>query len=469
MIFDVLVVGETPAAMISAALLVRKKLKVAWVVSPAYLSGESERAGTLVTPDVTWDLLPRVLVREILHRLGVPYKHLEKEDQKGVGLQLVTPELRTFSLDGVEEFKSELKRLFDLAEGDVNRIVQEEPEESAREFLGRIWGGFHHGAAAGKKRTLPHLPMGEGIAPHPFSLEGVRLEPKLKRLLEMTAFSQSYLSQWVFPRSLMRHFINNLCHLNLFAQGRLVSPDRIFREVFHMGGGEFFPGDPDMRVEAHREKGVSLWLNPGEILNGTVCLIAVSPAEAPECFKDFHVSRRSFERGEGSDGVGMANIVFSMDATGIPGGMGDNLILYTGGAADPFHPLHLAFLSLESVESERIEGHYTVFSPDDPEKSDAKGWILAQIRRLEDLFPFMTSHIEVKEWYRSEGHPLCLGRYFYGETRKRRWGVPYVKEGGLGRNIRYIGRRQFDYLGLEGEVLTGLRGADWAVERLAKV
>jgi len=469
MIFDVLVVGESPAAMISAALLVRKKLKVAWVVSPAYLSGDQGRVGSPVMPDVVWDLLPRVLVQEILHRLGVPYKHLEKEDKKGVGIQVVMPELRTFSLDGVEEFKSELKRLFALTEGEVNRIVQEEPEESAREFLGRIWGGFSHGITAGRKHTLPHLPLGEGIAQHPLSLEGVRLEPKLKRLLEIAAFSQSYLSQWVFPRSLVRHFINNLCHLNLFAQGRLVSPDRIFREVYQMGGGEFFPGETDMRVETHREKGVSLWLNPGEIINGTVCLIAVSPSEAPGFFKDLHVSRRSVDREEGTGGAWMSNIVFSIDAAGVPGGMGDNLILYTGGSAEPFQPRHLAFLSIESAESEKAEGHYTVFSQEERGETDAEEWIRTQIQRLESLFPFMTSHIEVKEWYRSEGHPLCLGRYFYGVTRKRRVGAPFVKESGLGRNIRYIGRRQFDYLGLEGEILTGLRGAQWAVDRLAKI
>ena len=467
--FDVLVVGEAPAAMVSATLLVRKGLKVAWVVSPAYLSEEGGRVASPVMPDITWDLLPRVLVQEILHRLGVPYRHLEKEDKQERGLQIVTPEFRTLPIDGLGELKRELKRLFPLGEGEINRVIQEEPEESSRIFLGRIWGPLSHRESKGFKRTFPLLPVGEGIGPHPISLEGVRLGPTLKRMLEITAFSQSYVNQWVFPQSLVRHFINNLCHLNIFAQGRLVSPDRIFREVFHMGGGELFPGEEGMRVEAHHEKGISLWVNPEEGLNGTVCLIAVSPVEAPEIFESLRVPHRGFEREEGGDIAWMSNIVFTIDEAGIPGGMRDNLIVYLGKATDPFSPEHLVFLSLEKVDSGKVEGHTTVFHRKEQGGEDTETWARAQIHRLETLFPFMTSHMEVQGWYGSGGHPLNIGRYFYGQTHKRRLGATLVKKGALGKNIHYIGRRQFDYLGLEGEILTGLMATQWTVDRLAKI
>ncbi len=115
MIFDVLVVGETPAAMTAAALLVRKGLKVAWVVPS--LSGEGREVVRPKVPDIVWDLLPQPLVREMLERLGVPYKHLEKSERRGGGIQMVSPEFRTGALDGILEIRHELKRIFGLDPG----------------------------------------------------------------------------------------------------------------------------------------------------------------------------------------------------------------------------------------------------------------------------------------------------------------------------------------------------------------
>ncbi len=468
MIFDALVVGETPSAMFAAALLVRKGLKVAWVISPGYfLRSEGEKNPK--APDVAWNLLPQTLVRSILQRLGVPFKHLEKEENTGVGIQIVSPEFRTSILDGVSEFRSELKRIFGLKELELDRIIKQELEDSAQEFLSKYWKLLPQVTPKGKRRSISLFSCGEGVRLHHLSIEGVHLEPGLRRLIELIAFSQSYLFQWVFPRSLVRHFLYNACHVNIFAQGSLVSPEEIFWEVFQMGGGKLFYTGKEVYLEAHRERGVSLWMGDEEVVNGTICLVAVSPDESPEMFErlDFHHVLREL-----SEPVRLANITFTIDEMGIPGGMGENLILYTGKVKDPFDPEELAFLMLEASEAGTFVGHYTVFYNEellDMSDEGLRPWANRQIVRLEKLFPFMTSHITPEKIFISRGHPLSLGPYFYETTRKRKLGVAKQKEGFMGKNIRYIGRDQLDYLGLEGEILTGLQSVRWAMDRLARI
>jgi len=468
MIFDVLIVGETPAAMTAAALLIRKRLKVAWI-APSLLEGVRKVARPKI-PGVVWDLQPQPLVREMLERLGVPYKHLEKSERRGGGIQMVNPEFRTGALDGILEIKHELKRIFGLEEADLARIFPE-VQAGGEGFLKKYWGQIFKGGTVKKTQPLSLLAPGESIAPSPFSVDGLRVEPSLRRFFELGIYSQSYVCQWVFPKSLVRHFLHNLGNLNLFAQGRLVSPEEIFKEVFQMGGGEIFPAGQEIFLEPHREKGISLWLNKDEVVNGTVCLTAVSPEEAPKLYENLHVSHRRWHAKEEPEEMTykMASILFSIDAKGIPGGMGENLTLYTGAATEPFTPLDLAFLTLEKTgETGVYEGHYTVFY-EELDEGDLEGWAARQIQRLEGLFPFMTTYLTVEDVVVSGENPLSSGNYFYYGTRKRRLGAVGVKEGVFGKNSYYIGRRQLDYMGLEGEIITAFKSVQWVLDRLTKL
>lgn len=470
MIFDVLVVGETPAAMTVAALLVRKGLKVAWVVSPANVSEAGEGFVNPRVPALVWDLLPHHLIREVLDRLGVPYKHIEKGERKSSGIQIVSPGFRTALIDGIQEFRRELKRIFGMSDSEMDKILQRKRSDAEGEFLKRYWGPLFRGSLPKKSQPMAFLSIGEAIAYHPFVMEGIRMRPDLKRLFELAVYSQSYLCQWVFPRSLVRHFIGNLSQLNIFAQGRLVAPDRVLQEVFRMGGGEVFTAEKDIFIEPHNGKGVSIWLNEDEVVNGTFCLMAVSPEDAPQVFEGLNGSRRWFAKeGEDESSYKIANITFSIDAMGIPGGMGRDLILYNGRSKDPFSPLHLSFLSLEGSDREGYEGNYTVFYNGELKTDDLNNWAERQANRLEDLFPFMTSYITIRDVFVPEGHSLSPKRYFYESTQKRRLGAMRLKEGVPGKNFRYIGRRQLDYMGLEGEIITGLKAYQWAVERLSKL
>jgi hypothetical protein len=468
-IFDAIIVGETPAAMMVAALLVRKGLKVAWVV-PSF--GRDRKVGKHPkVPDIVWDLLPQPLVREVLERLGVPYKHLEKSERQGGGIQMVAPEFRTASLDGIHEIRKELKRIFGLNNADLDKLFPRIQEGETDEFLKKHGGMALKRSGVRKAQSLSLLSPGESVAPSLFQIEGLRVEPALRRFFELAIYAQSYVCQWVFPKSLVKHFLYNMSHLNLFAQGRLVSPEEIFREVFQMGGGKIFPASKEIFLESHREKGVSFWIDKDEVVNGTVCLIAVSPDEAPEVFEQLHISHKRWRLREGEEeAYGIATILFSIKSMGVPGGMGDNLMLYTGSATDAFTPPDLAYLTLEKAkEAGELDGYYTVFYEGDLEEGETDAWGQRQISRLESIFPFMTSHIHLKEVALPGGHPLSSARYYYGATRKRRLGAPRLKEGLFGKNFYCIGRQQLDYMGLEGEIITAFKAFQWAIDWLAKL
>ncbi len=469
MIFDVLVIGETPAAMSSAALLARKGLKVAWIL-PVSKVGEESPHG-LKVPDVMWDLLPQTLVRHILSRLGVPYKHLEKSEKRGSGLQLVAPEFRTGFLDGVGELRRELKRIFAVDSGDLEKIFPKQ-RVSDEDFLQRYWGTVLKDDAKSKRTSrLSFLTGGESLSVRPFGVEGMRVGPELRRFFELVFYSQSYIYQWIFPTSLVRHFAGNLANLNIFAQGRLVSPERIFQEVFHMGEGVLFKAGRDAVLELHQEKGISLWLGKDEVVNGTLCLVTASPQEIPSLYEGIHLPRRWFGREKGEEGgYRLANILFSIDARGIPGGMGENLLLYLAPATEPFTPSDLACLSFERTgDPAEIEGHLSVFYEGEVPQDHLDVWAHEQIKRLEGLFPFMVPHIEVKSVFLSQESPMAVNHYYYSSTRKRRLGSPWMREGGLGKNLYFIGRRQLDYLGLEGEIITSLKAYHWVLDRLSKL
>ncbi len=343
--------------------------------------------------------------------------------------------------------------------------------EGGDEFL-RKYGGALFKGGTGKKAVPLNLLSGESVAPSPFHVGDLRTEPALRRFFELGVYAQSYLCQWVFPKSLVRHFLSNLAHLNVFARGRLVSPEAIFREVFQMKGGEILPAEGEIFLEPHREKGVSFWRTPEDVVNGTVCLLAVSPEDAPEFFERSHVSSKRWRTKEELEEVGyrIADILFTTDVGGIPGGMGENLMLYTGAATEPFTPSELAYLSWEKSEaSGSREGHYTVFYEGDRTKDETKDWAKAQIARLERLFPFMTAHLSFEKVLVGDGHPLAPDRYYTYGTRKRRLGTPRIKEGIFGKNTYFIDRRQMDYMGLEGEILTAFKATRWALERLTKL
>jgi len=470
MIFDVLIVGETTTAMLSAALLAKKGLQVAWVVSPFHGMNSEKKVVNPVVPDLVWELLPPKLVNEVMFRLGVPTKHLEKSERKEAGIQFVCPEFRTIPVNGLLSFRKEIQRIFGPKSAELEKILKPQVAEEREGFLYRYWPALFRETTRTKAQAFSFLTIPEGIESTPLKLERVR-NAGLRRLFELIIYSQTYLSGEFFPKSLQEHFIQNFLNLNIFARGGLVSPDRIVQEVFRMAGGTLFVEEEKAFLESHQRKGISLWLKNEKVVNGSVCLVSVEPNVAHRMCEEAHIPKKWLTSEKDSAGsVKMASIVFTVPPLGIPAGMGEHVIIYLGDASSPFNVAELVFLSFNKGRpGVEMEGIMTVFYKEDPPENKQNTWAKNKLKRLEGLFPYMPSRLQIKSLSFPTVHPLFPETYYYGTTKKRRLGTTMLKANNLGENFYFTGRRQLDYLGLEGEILTSLAASDWAMQQLAKL
>jgi len=470
MIFDALVIGESSAAMLSAAMLARKELQVAWVVSPFHGMNPDGEVKNPVVPCLAWDLLPSRLVNEVLTRLGVPYKHLEKSEREEAGIQFVCPEFRTVPVSSPLSFKEEIQRIFGLKSTALQKVLSRSLEDGKEDLLSRFWPALFGKGGKQKTPALSFLPLSEKIEPAPLTLEGGG-NAALNRLFELIVYSQTYLSRGYFPKTLQGHFVQNFLQLNVFARGGLVSPERIVQEVFSMAGGTLFVEEEKARLEPHQQKGISLWLKDEEVVNGSVCLASVEPETISRMCEGAHIPKKWLSpQKDPEDSFGMASIAFTISPAGLPGGMGERVIVYLGDASSPFTVKDLMFLSFDRGKMGlEMTGVMTVFYKKAPPENEKSAWAKNQIKRLEGLFPYMPAQLKIKNLSFPASHQLFPETYFYGTTKKRRMGAMILKANALGENFYFTGRRQLDYLGLEGEILTSFAAVDWVVKRLAKL
>jgi len=375
MIFDVLVVGESSSAMLSAAILARKGFQVAWVVSPFHGVTPDGEVKNPVVPCLVWDLLPPKLVNEVLTRLGVPYKHLEKSERQEAGIQFVSPEFRTAPVNSPQTFKEEIRRIFNLKPGGLEKILSKSLEEEKEDLLSRLWPALFGKGVKQKTQPLAFLPLSEKIEPTALNLEGSE-NAALKRLFELIIYSQTYLSRGFFPKTLQRHFVQNFLRLNVFARGGLVSPERIVQEVFSMAGGTLFVEEGQALLEPHQQKGISLWLKDKEVVNGSVCLASVEPEAVSRMYEGGHIPKRWLSpQKDPDDSFGMASIAFTIPSGGLPGGMGERVVVYLGDASFPFTVEDLVFLSFDRGETgAEMAGVMTVFCEKTPPENEKNVW-----------------------------------------------------------------------------------------------
>lgn len=238
-----------------------------------------------------------------------------------------------------------------------------------------------------------------------------------------------------------------------------------------MAGGTLFVEEEKARLEPHQQKGISLWLKDEEVVNGSVCLASVEPETISRMYEGAHIPKRWLSpQKDPEDNFGMASVAFTVPPSGLPGGMEERVIVYLGDASSPFTAENLMFLSFNRGETGlEMAGVMTVFYKKAPPENEKSAWAKNQIKRLESLFPYMPAQLKIKNLSFPASHQLFPETYFYGTTKKRRMGAMILKANTLGENFYFTGRRQLDYLGLEGEILTSLAAVDWVVKRLAKL
>jgi hypothetical protein len=78
------------------------------------------------------------------------------------------------------------------------------------------------------------------------------------------------------------------------------------------------------------------------------------------------------------------------------------------------------------------------------------------MRHLHHLFPFLEHYIEFTDWSWAKEQLLCWSypHFLYEANHDFKWGEGVVPAR-LSKNLYFVGKENFPYLGLEGEVITG--------------
>jgi hypothetical protein len=91
------------------------------------------------------------------------------------------------------------------------------------------------------------------------------------------------------------------------------------------------------------------------------------------------------------------------------------------------------------------------------------------MKHLFHLFPFLEEHIEYTDWDWAEKQWSCWSypHFFYETASDFQWREGVVPNR-LSKRFYFIGKENFPYLGMEGEVLSGLMVSQQILESGSK-
>ncbi len=156
----------------------------------------------------------------------------------------------------------------------------------------------------------------------------------------------------------------------------------------------------------------------------------------------------------------------------IPVGMRDLLVSILD-LNKPYEGGNLLFLSLSQKGDEtKAPGEkraLTVESLMAPEKWDSDSFAEHQrgvMKHLSYLFPFLEEHTELMDWDWANHHYPCWSypHFFYETPSHFQWREGMVPNQ-ISKDFYFIGKENFPYLGIEGEVLSGLMVAQQILEK----
>lgn len=156
----------------------------------------------------------------------------------------------------------------------------------------------------------------------------------------------------------------------------------------------------------------------------------------------------------------------------IPVGMRDLLISILN-SEKPYHAGNLLFLSItpkghestapDGMRALTVESLVPVEEWDQTSLGEHQEGVM---KHLKQLFPFLENYIDINNfsWAGEQVPRWSYPHFFYEITSKFRWreGVVPVR---MSRNLYFVGKENFPYLGLEGEVFSGLMVAEQILQR----
>jgi phytoene dehydrogenase-like protein len=464
-VFDVVLVGSGPGGLIAGARLAKENRNVLLLKEekyrPSYL-----RDGYRFVPfsNFSENLVKPSLLKKVsfLTDLREDFKKEDKPTRK-VSFQVILPEVRIDlyrersllrrewrrefrgELTQIETFYSELDRIKQI----LKKIKNKDSSHSffpfdLRSFI-RRWFAFDF---LPKGRTDQWLSI---------------LSPEFRKFIQLQMIAHGNLLSDSFPLSLVAHL---LVDGEEDEMGECVDPEKVTQgllETFLQSGGRIEEVESVEKVEMKWREGFSLSLKGGEKILRSRSLVLTSPLH---CFvKLFDRKGKALSKFGKKIRPRYALVPFflGIHEKVIPVGMKD-LLVSLFDLQKPYEGGNLLFLKLsgkgdktQAPEGKRALTVGSLMPVGEPEKESASDLQNGVMKHLNHLFPFLENHIDFidRKWADDQIERWSYPHFLYEADSGFQWrqGVIPIR---ISRNLYGSGREHFPYLGLEGEMLSGL-------------
>jgi phytoene dehydrogenase-like protein len=395
-----------------------------------------------------------------------------KKPEPKVAFQVILPKARIDLFCQRSMLEMELEREFPKEVDQIENFYNEMEElqhllkkEKAKEGPGSV---FPIHSRSMIKRLWPFKALSKGKIDRrlaPFSKE-------FREFIQLQLISQGNLFSDQFPISLAGYLLSHdgtdewVSEIDL---ERL--RQKIFEKFFQTGGRIEEIGGVE-RVERGWRKGVTLSLKGEERAFRSKFLIFNSPLHR---FSNLLVKkgrRLSKWGGRVSPRYVLIPLFLGIRERVVPVGMRDLLVSILD-LNKPYEGGNLLFLSLSQKgdELEAPDGRraLTVESLMIPKRWDPDLFVEHQkgvMKHLYHLFPFLEEYIEFMDWdWANDQFPCWSYPHFLYETPSDFQWREGVVPNRISKNFYFIGKENFPYLGMEGEVLSGLMVAQQILEK----
>jgi len=471
---EIVILGSGLGGLIAGALLSRNNRKVLLLKERRY-QPSFVREGYRFVPFSNFSerRLKHSLLEKITHTLNLPPVTGDREDgrkadrrfgkaKQELAFQVILPKARvdlfcqrsTFRREWKREFSKEADRIANFYK-EMERIA---PLMRRMKSEGGSWSAFPIRSSPWVKRWLPFK-----------SLPRERMNEKLSAFSkEFGEFIQLQLISWGnlysdrFPLYLAAYLLLQDEGEEWISQIDLERMEKKILEIFALSGGKIEEIEGVEKIERKWLGGFTLSLK-GEtrVLRSRFLLFNSPLHHLSHLFgkKDRKLSRW---REKIQPRYALLPLFLGIDEKVVPVGMRDLLVSildlekpYGGGNLLLLHlgPKGDGELAPEGKRALTVE---SLISVEQGDLGSLDEHLKGVMRHLHHLFPFLEHYIEFTDWSWAKEQFLCWSypHFLYETNYDFKWEEGVVPAR-LSRNLYFVGKENFPYLGLEGEVISG--------------
>lgn len=464
-LFDVIVLGERLGGLIAATRLAQERCRILLLKERKFLSSYS-REGYRFVPFSTLSekQIPTALLKKIPMAAGlVDHRRKKEKYPPKVFFQVILPESRIDlyqersllrrewerefpdEKDRIEAFYSQLEEVRGALEKIRNKRFPFLPFPSMSPLSFKRWMSWDNFPKGGTKQWLSSF------------------SPEFKKFIELQMLSYGSLCSASYPIPLVAYCLMNGERSDPISFD-LENVEHNLIETFQQHGGVVKEIDGIEKVEIKWRKVVGLLLTGEETGYRSRLLLLNAPLHPLS--KIFRDKRSLISRWEKKMKPRYTLIPFFLGVREkvVPIGMG-NLLVSILDDKRSYEEGNLLFLSLSQRgdESQAPEGKraVTVQALMPYKKTDDQSFSKLQdgvMIHLKHLFPFLEDYVEFVDGQWAEHQMACWSYpyYFYEMESEFKWGEEILPTRIL-KNVYVCGREIYPYLGLEGEILSGLQ------------